>query len=466
MNRRIFRSWLAGKRGLIAVLTALAAGASLGLAGWAGAASAAPAGQPGHVPGEARGLGQLSGILPTDQLTLPSAIEVNLTHEFVRLPIYPGVAYAGTKHAEKVWFILEDASTEGAADDLGLNYAPKLANMAIDCPGCVQTVHLINLPASQNHFGPAPISFAGAPNFSPTRIAVPGPQGFPLAKFQPGAVAGPGYSPFIRIAGSDTIYNAPIIATGNGPYDVVNHTDTADRVLGIHIGRSPADSPSGSFSESWVDMLFVKGFDGSKPIVYLSTDAGQPISAVLERSTYVPALNNASCNGCDDFLGSARERLFSFVNGQTGVGNSESQGLQHLAKDGLIGENAVQSNTKFINALRYGGDALNVFGDFPTLLSPRHADAYSPLWDDQLALWTPKAVKEGLNKRFVNEDSVLNLAYSHPDLLTGFNPATGGPELYGSIGVDIDCAVIGYTTKQPPKTPGPPNLPGSQFPPR
>jgi hypothetical protein len=36
------------------------------------------------------------------------------------------------------------------------------------------------------------------------------------------------------------------------------------------------------------------------------------------------------------------------------------------------------------------------------LLSPRHADAYSPLWDHQLALWTPKAVKEGLNKRYVN----------------------------------------------------------------
>ena len=78
-----------------------------------------------------------------------------------------------------------------------------------------------------------------------------------------------------------------------GPFDVANHTDTADRVLGIHIGSSPADSPSGAFSESWVDMLFVKGFDGSEPIVYLSTDAGQPLSAVLERSTYVPALNDA-----------------------------------------------------------------------------------------------------------------------------------------------------------------------------
>ena len=466
MNLRIFRRMPARKRGLIAVLAAaVVAGTSLAVAAGGGtAASAAPV-RAEQAPGESTGLGQLSGILPASKLTLPSAIEVNLSQEYVRLPIYPGIAYAGTPHQEKVWYILEDASTPGAADDLGVNYAPKLANMGISCPACVQTVHLINPPPSQNHFGPAPISFAGAPDFSPTRIAVPGPDGFPLAKFQPGAVAGPGYTPFIQIAGSDTVYNAPIIATGNGPFDVANHTNTADRVLGIHIGSSPADSPSGSFSESWVDMLFVKGFDGSEPIVYLSTDAGQPLSAVLERSTYVPALNDASFNGGDDFLGSARERLFSFTNGQTGVNNPQAQGLQHNAKDGLVSENAVQTNTAFINALRYGGDALNVFGDFPTLTDPRHADAYSPLWDDQLAMWTPKAVAEGLNKRQINENTVLNLAYSRPDLLTGVNPATGQPQLYGSVGVDINCAVIGYTATAP-TSPGPPSLPGSQFPPR
>jgi hypothetical protein len=77
-----------------------------------------------------------------------------------------------------------------------------------------------------NPFGPGLINFAGAPDFSPTRIATPGPNGFPLTNFQPGAVAGPGYSPFIRIAGSDVVYNAPIVATGDGPFDVSHHTNT------------------------------------------------------------------------------------------------------------------------------------------------------------------------------------------------------------------------------------------------
>ena len=192
MNLRIFRRVPARKRGLFAVLAAaVAASTWLAVAAGAGtAASAAPV-RAEQAPAESTGLGQLSGILPASKLTLPSAIEVNLSQEYVRLPIYPGIAYAGTPHQETVWYILEDASTSGAADDLGVNFAPKLANIGISCPACVQTVHLINPPPSQNHFGPAPLSFAGAPDFSPTRIAVPGPDGFPLAKFQPGAVAGP-----------------------------------------------------------------------------------------------------------------------------------------------------------------------------------------------------------------------------------------------------------------------------------
>ena len=466
MNHRIFRRVPARKRGLTAVLAAAAAAStSLAIVAGAGTAASAATVRAGQVPGEATGLGQLSGLLPRDKLTLQSAIRVDLSNETVRLPLYPGIAYAGTPHQEDVWYILEDASTSGAADDLGVNFAPKLANIGISCPACVQTVHLINPSPDDNHFGPAVISFAGAPDFSPTRIAVPGPDGFPLASFQPGAVAGPGYSPFIRIAGSDTIYNAPIVATGDGPFDVTHHTNTGDRVLAVHIGSSPADSPSGSFQESWVDMLFVKGFDAGQPIIYLSTDAGQPLTAVLERSTYVPALNDASCNGCDDFLGSARERLFGFVNGQTGVDNPNAQGFRHLALDGMVGEDASLSNTAFINALRYGGDILNVFGDFPTLSDPRHADAYSPLWDAQLGMWTQKAISEGLDKRQIDENTVLNLAFSDPDLLTGVNPATGQPQLYGSVGVDINCAVIGYTA-QAPTAALQPNLPGSQFPPR
>jgi len=405
----------------------------------------------------AKGLGPISGLLPRDHLTVESAIQVDLSKESVRLPLYKGRA-----NGETVWYVLLDASDQGIAHDLGVNYAPKLSNLAINDPEAVQTVTLDSPTPDQNRFGQAVVNFEGGPDFSPTRIAEPGPTGFPLANFQPGAVAGPGYSPFIRIAGAPTVYSAPIVATGEGPFDVVHHTDTGDRVLGVHIA---GPSAPGQFAESWVDLLFVKGFDAGQPIVYISTDAGQPLTAVLERSTYVPALDNAAYNGGDDFLGSARERLFGFINGQTGADNKESQGFVHLAKDGHASEDASAGNTALIDALRNGGDLLNVFGDFPTEKDPRHAQAYSPLWDAQLGLWTDKAVKQGLNTRQIDEVQVFNLAATRPDLLTGVNPATGQPAPYGSVGVDINCAVIGFTDKAPTANLADP-APNSQFPPR
>ncbi len=456
MEHRPFRAIRANKRVLLALIAVLLVATLVAVVpGIIGhgvrSASAVTKDQPG-------GLGQLTGLLPRDHLTEESAIQVDLSNETVRLPLYKGEAYGKT-----AWFILLDASDAGLAHDLGVNFAPKLANLAIGCPTCVQTVTIDNPTPAQNPFGPALVHFQGAPDFSPTRIAVPGPNGFPLAQFQPGAVAGPGYSPFIRIAGSPVVYNAPIVATGDGPFDVVHHTNTGDRVLGIHI--APATAPSGQFLESYADLLFVKGFDAGQPIVYLSTDAGQPLTAVLERSTYVPALDTAAYNGGDDFLGSARERLFGFINGQTGANNPQAQGFVHLVRDGHASEDASAGNTALINALRNGGDLLNVFGDFPTLADPRHAQAYSPLWDAQLGLWTQKAINAGLNTRQIDEVVVFNLAATRPDLLTGFNPATGGPAPYGAAGVDINCAVIGFTDTAPTANLATP-VPNSQFPPR
>jgi hypothetical protein len=437
------RWWLAAVPAAAAVLAL----ATVAFTGW----NATPAKADGD------GLGSTSGLLPRDHLTLESAIQVDLSKETVRLPLYQGKAGGQT-----VWYVLLDASDAGLAHDLGVNYAPKLANLAINCPHCVQTVHLESPTPAQNRFGQAVVDFAGAPDFTPARVAEPGPTGFPLAAFAPGAVARPGYSPFIRIAGSDAVYSAPIVATGDGPFDVVHHTNTGDRILGLHI--APA-SPPGQYIESWVDLLFVKGFDAGQPIVYISTDAGQPLTAVLERSTYVPALDTAAYNGGDDFLGSARERLFGFINGQTGADNKQSQGFVHLVKDGHAAEDASAGNTALITALRNGGDLLNVFGDFPTLADPRHAQAYSPLWDAQLGLWTDKAVRQGLNTRQIDENVVFNLAATRPDLLTGVDPATGQPAPYGSVGVDINCAVIGFIDKAPTANLQEP-VPNSQFPPR
>src|SRR5215207_5211282 len=62
-----------------------------------------------------KSLGQLSGLLPRDQLTEESAIQVDLSKESVRLPLYKGKADGKT-----VWYVLLDASDQGIAHDLGV----------------------------------------------------------------------------------------------------------------------------------------------------------------------------------------------------------------------------------------------------------------------------------------------------------------------------------------------------------
>ena len=122
------RWWLAAAAAVLVAVSAV-----LTTVG-SGGASAAPA---RATVAKAGNLGQLTGLLPRNKLTEESALQVDLSKETVRLPLYPGTA-----HGQKVWYVLLDASDAGLAHDLGVNYAPKLANIAVSDPAAVQTVTL------------------------------------------------------------------------------------------------------------------------------------------------------------------------------------------------------------------------------------------------------------------------------------------------------------------------------------
>src|SRR6266516_6666933 len=158
MEHRPFRSRRANKRVLIALITVLFVATLVavlpGLTRHGVRSASAVTKDP---PG---GLGQLSGLLPRDHLTEESAIQVDLSNETVRMPLYKGEASGKT-----AWFIILDASDVGLAHDLGVNYAPKLANIGIGCPACVQTVTIDNPKPAQNPFGTALVHFKGAPDF-------------------------------------------------------------------------------------------------------------------------------------------------------------------------------------------------------------------------------------------------------------------------------------------------------------
>ncbi len=103
------------------------------------------------------------------------------------------------------------------------------------------------------------------------------------------------------------------------------------------------------------------GFARDRRVLYLSTDASAGTPAALEGSTLAPRLDAAPFAGGDG-TNSARASLAAFVNGPTGAGNPQRQGLNSA----LLGE----------------GDPRNVLAWLP------NQGRYSPLWDVHLAAYS------------------------------------------------------------------------------
>ncbi len=152
-----------------------------------------------------------------------------------------------------------------------------------------------------------------------------------------------------------------------------------------------------------------QGFSFARPILYLSTEASDPLAAALESATYSPALADVTV-GHDDSAFSAVERLFAEINGPTGANNPQRQG--------------------FNSALTDGRGPLNVFGGIPTI-----ATDYSPLWDVNLGEWSAEAVSQGYRSRVTEEFQILGLVEK------GWITGPGGTK-YGSSGIIVNCPPV------------------------
>lgn len=280
----------------------------------------------------------------------------------------------GTKQGQDIWFIILDSSNGEDAARLGVNRAAKLANARRTT--AVMKVAVVN----------GVIEFPATVDFTPVRQVTPGPTGFPPAVAVPGAVAEPGYSPLIQMP-NGTIRNAPHLLNNSGKADKIVKLDMINR--------------EARYKET-------KGFQGGRPVRYVSTEASNPVAAALEDVTFAPALNAAPFPGGDG-TNSARASLAAFVNGQTGALNPQRQGLNSALIDGL--------------------DPLNVLRRNPT------QGRYSPLWDVHLAQWHPLLVSFRLNKRQEDFGQILNLVAR--GAITG---PGGGP--FGPSGFIVNCPIV------------------------
>lgn len=366
------------------------------------------------------GVPALSGQLDRSKLTMTSVTQVDLDRNVAKVPLFKG-NYKGAT----VWYVRMDVSDSAIARQLGLNFAPRLANADNGCPACVQTV-----TSADQVPGRAPVSFAGTVDFSPARQLVPGATGFPPLTALPGSVAGTGYSDLIRVQGSNIVYNAPIVATGDGPFDVSEtHTNTLDRVIAIDIVNMT------------VDLQFIRAFSHGKEIFYFSFGSTGALSATLERGTFVPAMATLPFANDDQNPKGARSAIFTFANGKRGKNDPNAQGLMHVILDNPAGNLSLQ-NPSLLESLKTLGDAHNILGSFPTLTDKRLRELYSPLWDLNIAAWTDDVVSREKNFAQTDANTIRQLAARN--LIT--NP--GGAKL-GSTNFTVNCPVLGFATTAP-----------------
>ncbi len=366
------------------------------------------------------GVPPLSGGLERTKLTMPSVISVDLDRNIARVPLFRGL-YNGAS----VWYVRMDVSDAVLAQDLGLNFAPRLANAANGCPACVQ-----NVTSADPVLGGAPAAFAGTVDFSPERLIVPSATGFPPLTAQPGSVAGPGYSDLVRVAGSGVVFNAPVVATGDGPFDVSeSHTNTHDRVMAIDTENMT------------VDLQFIRAFSHGKDIFYFSFGSSGALSSTLERGTFTPVLGTLPFANDDEDPMGARSAIFTFTNGKQGELSPPAQGLMHVLLDNPSGNLSLE-NPELLESLRLGGDAHNVLGSFPTLRDQRLRELYTPLWDLHIAVWSDAAVAGGVNFAQTDANTIRQLAER------GFLTNPGGGALSSSNFV-VNCPVLGFADTAP-----------------
>src|SRR5215831_16376290 len=106
----------------------------------------------------------------------------------------------------------------------------------------------------------AVFDFPATVYFTPIRQVNPGPNGFPPAQAQPGAVGQSGYSPLIQLP-NGIVVNAPHIG---------NSTGQADKVVSFDLVHNRV-----TYRET-------SAFQGGDPIKYVSFESSSPVAAALE----------------------------------------------------------------------------------------------------------------------------------------------------------------------------------------
>jgi hypothetical protein len=327
---------------------------------------------------------------------LMKSAHLDLERGTMTVPLRRGQMATG----EKVWSVLTDVSDENLANLHGVVYSAK---MAYGVTGNGARKARIEKDGT--------FTFeAGRVDFSPEHSVTPGaaPNFFPPVAFQPGAVGDEFYSPLVEFDNArNAVFNMPMVAFDvsedelNAMCDgAVDKSKVHDKVVRI----CPRDGT--------VTLAMTLGYTFGKPIFYLSTEANDPLVAVLEGAIHAPALSDLPFALEDAAPGEAAERIYVFVNGPTGIDHPFRQGV----------------NSALSDAGSHG--PLNVLGGIPTI----NLD-YSPIWRLFPVVWTEAAIAAGYRTKLTNAIDIENAGAKGI-----VESLAGGPPR--AIGFLVNCPVV------------------------
>ena len=311
------------------------------------------------------------------ELLLASAISVDLANKSVTLPLL-----SGTSGGRTVWYIVTESSDRSDAERRGVSWAPKLANA------------LVTMAVQKGRRVGGVVDFPGTVDFSPTRVVVPGPDGFPPAQAEPGAVGDAAYSPLVTTR-NGIVLNAAHVANSSGQHDAIIAIDFATRR---------------------VTLALLAGLYNDKDILYLRTEASIAVVAAIEGSTLAVNMNAAPGLASNERDTSARSAIIPIVNGPLGAGNPDRQGLQSA----LFGE----------------GDPLNITQTLPG------SNDYSPMWDIHAGVWTDAAIAAGERTRLGTTSEIANAVQKGFLVSAGNGPANARLGGLRALGAISNCPVV------------------------
>lgn len=333
-----------------------------------------------------------------------------------RFPMFSGweTTSAGPR---KCYYVITEASDKSLANQLGVIYAPRMAE-AKGTEG-VQGATWTN---------EGRLVFEGSVDFSPKRSLVAGAAsddglllGFPPAEANPGAIADDNWSSYVVLP-SGAVINAQMVANSTGIHDRIPHPDGNGQAQ-----EDDLNNPNLAIDQASVVMQLLDGWHDDKPYYFhIVTDTSAPGPATIELGVFAPKLAELPTFGL--FPGGSMLPFSPTANGVLpGAGNA----------DGFQGLNTASLSDRQVN------DPTNTFP-----IDPSNSN-YSPMWDAHITEFTVPAAERPILKSFAQ----INQLLTDGILIPFRNNANQSPlanslsNLLTATGAIINCPVITQPTE-------------------